>query len=408
MNNQTKDILFQKICVLGLGYIGLPTASILATKGYQVLGVDISERIIKTINKGEIHIVEPDLDVLVKSAVNSGKLKASLKPEKADVFFICVPTPFKENHVPDISYVEAASRSIIPYLEKNNLVILESTSPPQTTLKVAEIISQSGLKVGKDIFLAHAPERVLPGNILNEAINNDRIIGGFNPISAEVCKKFYETFVKGNIYLTNSTTAELSKLCENAYRDVNIAFANELSLICEDLEVNVWELIELANKHPRVKILNPGPGVGGHCIAVDPWFIVDASPKNSRLIKTAREINDHKPEYVIEKVIKAASKFKQPTIGCLGIAYKPNIDDLRESPSKEIAEKLIKLNIGKILVCEPNLKEDHHGEINLSSLNELIKKSDIIVALTSHKEFFEIDPEILKEKIVIDICGIWR
>ncbi|MFC1770872.1 UDP-N-acetyl-D-mannosamine dehydrogenase [Candidatus Margulisiibacteriota bacterium] len=399
---------FDKVCVLGLGYIGLPTASLLATKGYDVVGVDISKKVVDTINKGEIHIVEPDLDILVKSAVQSGKLRATLNPEKADVFFICVPTPFKENHVPDISYVEKATNSIVDFVKKGNLIILESTSPPKTTEKVAAILKKSGLNVDKDLYIVHAPERVLPGNILHEAIYNDRIIGGINSESAEVCDEFYKTFVKGPIFLTNAVTAELAKLCENSYRDVNIAFANELSLIADKLEIDVWELINLANKHPRVNILNPGPGVGGHCIAVDPWFIVDSAPEQAQLIKLARKINDTKPEIVVEKVKQVAKKFHKPVIACLGLAYKPDIDDLRESPAIKIVEKLIGLELGEILACEPNVEEVLIRDIKISSLEEALDQADIVVVLVAHSVFTNIDKNLLKEKIILDICGAWE
>jgi UDP-N-acetyl-D-mannosaminuronic acid dehydrogenase len=404
----TDNKFFKKVCVMGLGYIGLPTSSILATKGYDVLGVDISQDVVDTINRGEIHIVEPDLDILVKSAVNSGKLKASLEPEEADVFFICVPTPFKDNYKPDISYIENATKKIAPYVKKGNLVILESTSPPKTTAIVAKLLKDNGVNTESDVYVAHAPERVLPGNILHEAIYNDRIIGGINKKSSEVCKAFYKTFVKGPIYTTNAVTAEMAKLCENSFRDVNIAFANELSLIADELEINVWELIELANKHPRVNILNPGPGVGGHCIAVDPWFIVDAAPKQARIIKAARVINDSKPNKVVAKVIQLADKFKNPVIGCLGLAYKPNIDDLRESPAKQIFALLKEEGLGDILVCEPNVDRNELPDIKLDSVEKVISKSDIIVALVAHDEFKDVDLELLKEKVIVDTCGVWR
>lgn len=406
MNTQQK--YDKKICVIGLGYIGLPTASILSSKGYDVLGVDINPDVVNTINQGKIHIVEPDLDILVKSAVQSGKLKASLKPDKADIFYICVPTPFKDDHEPDISYVEAASEAIAPLVEKGNLVILESTSPPKTTERVAQILKKSGLNIGKDVFVAHAPERVLPGRILHEAIYNDRIIGGINKESSEVCRSFYESFVMGEIFVTDSVTAEMAKLCENAFRDVNIAFANELSLICDKLGINVWELIKLANKHPRVNILSPGAGVGGHCIAVDPWFIVHSAPLESRIIRTAREVNNSKPEIVIEKVVKMASKLKHPVIGCMGLSYKPDIDDLRESPAKYIVESLVKKQVGDVLVCEPNVEKVKNPAITLVNCDTLLKKADIIVALVAHKEFRQLDPHLLKEKMVVDVCGIWQ
>ncbi|MGB5604928.1 MAG: UDP-N-acetyl-D-mannosamine dehydrogenase, partial [Gammaproteobacteria bacterium] len=293
----------KRICVVGLGYIGLPTASLLGTKGYSVYGVDTSQVVVDTINKGDIHIVEPDLDVLVKSAVLSGRLSAGLEPKAADIFILAVPTPFKDNNQPDLSFVEAATRMISPYVEAGNLVILESTSPVDTTNGVvAKILKEAGHDIARDIYIAHCPERVLPGRILTELVENDRIGGGINKISTEKAVEFYSTFVRGEVLATDSRTAEMAKLTENSFRDVNIAFANELSLICDQEGINVWELIALANRHPRVNILKPGPGVGGHCIAVDPWFIVARAPELARLIRTAREVNDFKPDWVVNKV----------------------------------------------------------------------------------------------------------
>jgi len=399
------DSRFCSVCVVGLGYIGLPTASMLGTKGYDVTGVDVSPKVVETINKGEIHIVEPDLDLLVKSAVNAGKLKASLEPVKADVYIIAVPTPFKDNYVPDLSYVEQASRAIAPFIEKGNLVILESTSPVGTTDgSVAAILTETGLKVGEDVFVAHCPERVLPGRILIELIQNDRIVGGINKKSTSIASDFYREFVSGNVLETDAKTAELSKLTENSFRDVNIAFANELSLICDKENIDVWELISLANRHPRVDILQPGPGVGGHCIAVDPWFIIDRAPEESRLIKQARLVNDAKPDWVISKIVEKASKFKKPTISIMGLAFKANVDDLRESPSVEIAQKLVNLNIGDVLVCEPNIKE--HSIFDLTSLDEAVSRADILVVLVDHSEFKSLSAAKLSEKIIIDTRGI--
>jgi UDP-N-acetyl-D-mannosaminuronic acid dehydrogenase len=398
----------KKICVLGLGYIGLPTASIMATKGFSVVGVDVNPKVVDTINKGNIHIVEPDLDILVKSAALSGNLTAAAMPQEADVFIIAVPTPFKKDKKPDLSFIEGATESIIPVLKKGNLVILESTSPVGTTESQvsAKIAARTGWKPGEDYFVAHCPERVLPGRILRELVDNDRIIGGINRASAEAARDLYKTFVSGNIYLTDCNTAEMSKLVENASRDVNIAFANELSLICDRLGIRVWEVIELANKHPRVNILQPGPGVGGHCIAVDPWFIVDSAPQEARLIRMAREVNDSKPHFVVEKVKKQAQKFKAPVIGCLGLAYKNDVDDLRESPALDITRALIKENVGTVLACEPYAKE--FKEFPLHPLDKVLKESDILVLLVNHKQFYDIDRELLKEKIVIDTRGIWR
>lgn len=403
---------FQKICVMGLGYIGLPTASLLATKGFTVTGIDVSQKVVDTINKGEIHIVEPDLDILVKSAVNSGNLSASLDPVEADVFIIAVPTPFKDggpDHIsgkqPDLSYIEAATKKISPFVKPGNLVILESTSPVGTTDEVvAEILIADCHKVGEDVYVAHCPERVLPGRILIELVENDRVVGGINESSTAVTVEFYERFVRGAVLATTAKTAEMVKLTENSSRDVQIAFANELSMICETESINTWEVIELANRHPRVNILQPGPGVGGHCIAVDPWFIVDRSPEYSRLIKTARDVNDDKPNWVIERVKKCADKFKQPKIACLGLAFKANVDDLRESPAFDIVTQLKALEVGELLVCEPNLSE--HEAFELLSLDQVIKSADIILLLVDHKQFKGLKAAELSEKVLIDTRGV--
>lgn len=396
---------FNSICVMGLGYIGLPTASLLATKGFDVTGVDVSPKVIETINKGEIHIVEPDLDILVKSAVNSGNLRASLEPVEADVFIIAVPTPFKDNYVPDLSYVEQASEAIAPFIKPGNLVILESTSPVGTTENhVAAILEKAGHDIEQDVFVAHCPERVLPGRILIELVQNDRIVGGTNEKSTQVAADFYKSFVRGEVLQTNARTAELSKLTENSFRDVNIAFANELSLICDREGIDVWSLIKLANRHPRVNILQPGPGVGGHCIAVDPWFIIDRAPEEARLIRVAREVNDSKPEWVLNKIREKADKFKEPTIACLGLAFKADVDDLRESPAVQIVENLQASNIGKVLVCEPNIKS--HERFEISSLENALELADIIVVLVDHKEFKSLSAAQLSESIIIDTRGV--
>lgn len=393
------------ICVIGLGYIGLPTASLLGTKGYKVHGVDISKHVVETINKGKIHIVEPDLDILVKSAVQSGNLTASLEPQKADVFILAVPTPFKDDHQPDLSYVKAATEMIAPCIEPGNIVILESTSPVGTTEGVvAKILKGAGHDLNKEVFVAHCPERVLPGRILVELVENDRIVGGVNKLATERAIEFYQTFARGEVLATDSRTAEMAKLTENSFRDVNIAFANELSLICDQENISVWELIALANRHPRVNILQPGPGVGGHCIAVDPWFIVARTPQLSRLIRTAREVNDYKPEWVIEKVKRSADKFKHPVIGCLGLAFKADVDDLRESPSVEIVRQLQNDGIGEILTAEPNLLR--HDEFELMPYEEVVEKSDIILLLVDHKQFRHLKATDLKEKILIDTRGV--
>jgi len=398
---------FENICVVGLGYIGLPTASLLATKGYKVHGVDVSPKVVETINRGNIHIVEPGLDILVKSAVQSGNLKAGLEPIESDVFIIAVPTPFKEGKRPDLSYVESATRVITSYLKPGNLVILESTSPVGTSDEVvAEIIKDSGFTIGEDVFVAHCPERVLPGRILIELVENDRVVGGVDELSTQLAIEFYETFVSGEVLAATAKTAEMVKLTENSFRDVNIAFANELSMICDREGISVWDVISLANRHPRVNILNPGPGVGGHCIAVDPWFIVDRSPEESQLIRTAREVNDRKPEWVIERVRNKAAKFKKPVIGCLGLAFKADVDDLRESPAVEIVERLIEEKLGDILICEPMIAS--HPHYDLSSLENVLKNSDILVLLVDHKPFKKIKPTMVSEKILIDTRGVIR
>ncbi|PEC56413.1 UDP-N-acetyl-D-mannosamine dehydrogenase [Bacillus cereus] len=411
----------KKICVMGLGYIGLPTASLLATKGFQVHGVDVNETAVEMINSGKVHIYEPDLDILVKAAVQSGKLKASLQPEEADVFILAVPTPFKDGHKPDLTYVEAAAKTIAPVIKNGDIIILESTSPIGTTEKVSEWIleERSDLTTSEEmhndkgrIYVAHCPERVLPGHILKELVENDRIIGGLDKESTKRTVEFYKQFVKGQILDTNARTAEMAKLTENSFRDVNIAFANELSLICDKLDINVWELIRLANRHPRVNILQPGPGVGGHCIAVDPWFIVDAAPNEAKLIHAARNVNDYKPKHVVEKIKEKADRFKNPIITCLGLAFKANIDDLRESPAVEIVKELNEQKIGKLLVVEPHvnqLPESLRKEsIELANLSVALLKSDIILILVDHDVFKEIDYSKLQEKIVIDTRGIFN
>jgi UDP-N-acetyl-D-mannosaminuronic acid dehydrogenase len=395
----------QKVCVIGLGYIGLPTASLLGTKGFSVHGVDVSPNVVETINQGRIHIVEPDLDILVKSAVQSGNLGAGLEPIEADIFIIAVPTPFTDGKKPDLTYVDKATRSICPFVKPGNLIILESTSPVGTTDEVvAKILAEHGHAVGSDVFVAHCPERVLPGRILIELVENDRVVGGINDASTQKAVEFYQSFVRGEVLATTAKTAEMVKLTENSFRDVNIAFANEISMIAEGEGINTWEVIALANRHPRVNILQPGPGVGGHCIAVDPWFIVHRSPQYARLIRTAREVNDHKPEWVLERVRKKAAKFKDPVIGCLGLAFKADVDDLRESPAMDIVHRLMEEQLGQLLICEPNLKS--HKELPLSTLQEVLEGADIILLLVDHKPFRKITASDLKEKVVIDTRGI--
>lgn len=411
----------KKICVIGLGYIGLPTASLLATKGYQVHGVDVSPDIVDTINRGDLHIYEPDLDVLVKSAVGSGRLKASLEPEEADIFILAVPTPFRDGHAPDLSYVEQATRSIAPHIKPGDLIILESTSPVGATEQLAAWLGEARPDLtpatanggGSNVYIAHCPERVLPGHVLRELVENDRIIGGINEESTDVCTAFYETFMAGKVLKTNSRTAELAKLVENAFRDVNIALANELSLISDRLGVDVWELIDLANHHPRVNILQPGPGVGGHCIAVDPWFIIHSAPEESRVIRAAREVNDNKPTWVMDRVKAKAERLKSPRIACLGLAFKANIDDLRESPALTITETLARDGVGEILAVEPYISECPPSlakldNLRLVGLDEALAQADIILLLVDHDQFKKIDRRMLEDKIVIDTRGALR
>jgi len=405
----------KSISVLGLGYIGLPTASIFATKGYKVSGIDISPSVVDTINSGKIHIKEPDLDVLVRAAVQSGNLKASLQLTPSDVFIIAVPTPFDVqadgSRKPDLRFVENAARSIAPHIVAGNLVILESTSPVGTTEKVKQWIEEECLKLKRGqingVLYAHCPERILPGQMLKELVSNDRIAGGLTPEASEISKKLYESFCTAQIFITDARTAEMAKLTENAFRDVNIAFANELSLICDRLKINVWELIRLANRHPRVKILQPGPGVGGHCIAVDPWFIVDAAPKEARLLRVAREVNDSKPHHVVAQVKQAALGIAQPVIACLGLAFKANVDDLRESPSVEITAELAQSGL-KVLAVEPHVEKLPsllEGKVELTDLASALKRAHVIVLLVDHQAFGSLTLTQLAGKKIIDTRG---
>tara|TARA_B100001059_G_C17822143_1_gene578986 strand:+ start:1210 stop:2415 length:1206 start_codon:yes stop_codon:yes gene_type:complete len=392
------------VVMMGLGYIGLPTAALIASRGLKVTGVDIHQSVVDTINKGEIHIIEPDLDGLVHKVVKEGFLQASTKPIASDVYLIAVPTPFKGNYEPNLSYVASAVKSIIPTLEKGALVILESTSPVGTTRKMEKLIYDERPELKGNISLAYCPERVLPGNILHELKHNDRAIGGINEASTQKAIEFYKHFVIGTLHPSNAKTAEMVKLVENASRDNQIAFANELSIICDKAGINVWEMIALANKHPRVNILNPGTGVGGHCIAVDPWFIVSEFPEESTLIRKSRETNTYKTEWVIEKIKNKALAFKienkrEPIIACMGLAFKPDIDDLRESPALLVTKRLINDDF-KVLAVEPNIKK--HNEFDIISANDAIKKADIIVFLVKHNEFINID---IKDKIILDFVN---
>lgn len=398
----------KKICVIGLGYIGLPTAALLSNAGYSVHGVDVNQHAVDVINQGKIHIVEPDLDTFVHSAVASGRLRASTMPAEADVFMICVPTPFlrDDNPVPqpDLSYVEAAAKAIAQYVRPNNIVILESTSPVGTTELVRDTLSQSGIDVSS-IHFSYCPERVLPGRIMIELIENDRVVGGLTAAATDLTATFYKTFVRGEVLKTDSKTAEMCKLVENSSRDVGIAFANELSILCDGLGIDVNELIRFANRHPRVNILQPGCGVGGHCIAVDPWFIVAKDPKNSNLIRTAREVNNFKNKWVIEKVKNEALKFqiahsRPARIACMGLAFKPDIDDLRESPALAVAESLCDAMF-EVVAVEPNI-ESREG-LKLVSIAAGVKDSDIIVFLVKHSQFVSLDTA---GKLVLDFCGV--
>lgn len=390
---------------MGLGYIGLPTAAVIANRNINVLGVDVNEEVIKTINDGRIHIIEPALEGLVKHVVEKGLLKASTSTENADVFLIAVPTPFKENYIPDLKYVELAAKMIIPKLKEGDLFIIESTSPVGTTEKIADLIFIDKPELRNKIYIAYCPERVLPGKVIYELENNDRVIGGIDEKSTKVAIEFYRKFVKGELHATNSKTAEMCKLVENSSRDVSIAFANELSIICDKAGINVWELIKLANKHPRVNILQPSTGVGGHCIAVDPWFIVSAFQKEAVMIKNARKINTYKTNWVIEKIKRSALQFeldnnRKPVLALMGLAFKPDIDDIRESPALLVAETLLNEGSYNILFIEPNIKK--HSKFSLTHYNKIKDKADIIIYLVAHKQF----KDFRTTSIELDFCGI--
>ncbi|MDR0865229.1 MAG: UDP-N-acetyl-D-mannosamine dehydrogenase [Candidatus Symbiothrix sp.] len=402
----TKDRYLDAV-FMGLGYIGLPTAAFAASKGLNILGVDINPSVVETINRGEIHIIEPYLGNLVKEVVNSGHLQAAVEPKIANAYFIVVPTPFKQNHRADISYVESATRTVIPYLKAGDLFVIESTSPVMTTEKMAALIWKERPELKDKIYIAYCPERVLPGNVLYELEHNDRVIGGINPESTQKAIEFYSRFVKGTLHPTNARTAEMCKLTENSSRDVQIAFANELSMICDKAYINVWELIALANKHPRVKILQPGSGVGGHCIAVDPWFIVSDYPEQAQIIKRSRETNDYKADWCANRAIEAARQFeiengREPVVACMGLAFKPDIDDLRESPAKYITSRILSESNAEVLVVEPNISE--HKTYHLTEYREAYQKADIVVWLVGHKPFYDIEKD--NTKIELDFCGI--
>jgi UDP-N-acetyl-D-mannosaminuronic acid dehydrogenase len=415
---------FETISVIGLGYIGLPTAAMFASRKKKVIGVDVNQHAIDTINRGEIHIVEPDLDMIVHEAVSEGYLRATNTVESADAFLIAVPTPFKDSDSeipePDLKYIEAAAKSIAPVLKKGDLVILESTSPVGATEQMAQWLAEIREELSfpqtsgcdADVNVAHCPERVLPGHVVRELVENDRVIGGMSSKCSERAIELYKTFVKGECVVTNARTAEMAKLTENSCRDVQIAFANELSIICDKLDINVWELISLANRHPRINILQPGPGVGGHCIAVDPWFIVSKTPEEAQIIHTARKVNDTKPDWVINKVKIAIADFlqanpsktaKEVTIACYGLAFKPNIDDLRESPALRIAEKISNIHTGKVFAIEPNISEFKNKKIELLKCQGQKAIADISIILVKHKEFKIMN---MKSEIIIDTVGL--
>ena len=411
----------QRVAVIGLGYIGLPTAAILASHGHSVVGVDVNPKHVEAVNRGEVPFVEPDLGTHVAGAVSQGHLSAQAETPRADVYIIAVPTPFKDGHEADLSYIDAATDAIIPHLQGGELVILESTSPPGATQHLADRITTARPELttndgdsSRNVDVAHCPERVLPGRVMVELVTNDRIVGGLTPRAAERAKELYATFCNAQIHVTDAVTAEMAKLTENSFRDVNIAFANELSIIAERLGIDVFELIELANKHPRVNILQPGPGVGGHCIAVDPWFIVSAVPEQARLIRTAREVNDSKPEYVINKILEHVDGKEAPVVAALGLAFKPDIDDMRESPALEITRDLAeRLPNARILAVEPNVEElparlASLGNVELAELADVLGQADVAALLVDHREFKEIDASTLDTIPTVDTRGVWR
>jgi UDP-N-acetyl-D-mannosaminuronic acid dehydrogenase len=426
----TMNLPFETISIVGLGYIGLPTAAVFASRKVKVIGVDVNQHAVDTINRGQIHIVEPDLDMVVRAAVSEGYLRATTKAEPADAFLIAVPTPFKDGptgpHHPDMDYIESASKSVATVLKAGDLVILESTSPVGATEQMAAWLAEARPDLtfpqthgeASDIRIAHCPERVLPGQVLRELVQNDRVIGGMTPKCSDAATRLYKTFVQGECVITNARTAEMCKLTENSFRDVNIAFANELSIVCDKLDINVWELIKLANRHPRVNILQPGPGVGGHCIAVDPWFIVSQSPDEARLIRTAREVNDSKPNWVIEKTKVAMTNHllanpgtlvRDITIACLGLAFKQDIDDLRESPALSITNTLAELNMAQIWAVEPNIEQAPktlHKSILLTDVATACNYADIILILVDHSEFLEIKWNQIKCQAIVDTKGV--
>lgn len=415
------DTKHPTVAVIGMGYIGLPTAAVLATRGVPVIGVDIQADVVDAVSRGEVPFAEPDLAVAVSGAVAMGNLTASVETPQADVYIIAVPTPFKENHRADLRHVETATRAIAPQLRGGEIVILESTSPPGTTEQIAQWLMEQrpdlrppgATEFRPDYHVAHCPERVLPGRIMVEMLTNDRVIGGITADCAERAAELYRVFCQGEIAITTARAAEMSKLVENSFRDVNIAFANELALVCERLRINVWDVIALANRHPRVNILQPGPGVGGHCIAVDPWFIVGAAEEEARIIRLARTINDERPHLLAQRIVDRASRFKQPRLAMLGLAYKADVDDLRESPAIEIVELVAtQLPDVDIAVCEPHLAElpfelQQRSNVRLSHLVPAIEEADIVALLVDHRPFKTIPPSLLEGRILFDTRGIW-
>lgn len=414
------------VSVFGLGYIGLPTATLIASCGVNVIGVDVTEHVVNSVNAGKLHIVEPELGEVLADVVHKGYLRATMTPEAADAFLIAVPTPFKDGHKPDISYIQSVAQSLAPILRQGNIVILESTSPVGTTEQLAGWLAEARPDLSfpqqagnnADVQVAYCPERVLPGQVLKELVENDRVIGGMSEKASAMAVEVYRVFVKGTLSISNARTAEMCKLTENSFRDVNIAFANELSLICDKLGIDVWELISLANRHPRVNILQPGCGVGGHCIAVDPWFIVDTTPAEARLIRTAREVNDGKPHWVLEKVKAAIAdalahnpdkRMQDITVACLGLAFKPDIDDLRESPAVELTQMIADLGC-RVIAVEPNINALPHrldeGNVNLGTLDEALTAADVTCLLVKHSEFKKNAENIKKADKLIDVIGL--
>ena len=413
--------MMSKVCVVGLGYIGLPTAAMLASRGHEVLGCDINECVVAGVNSGRAHFREPDLDMLLAAAVQTGRLRAATRPAAADVFVLAVPTPFTDGRKPDLSFVDAATDAIAPLLKPGNTVILESTSPVGTTERIAARLAAAvpGLRLPRfgepapegAVHLAHCPERILPGNMLRELVSNDRIVGGMTDDCAQRARALYETFVTGKIFLTDCRTAEFVKLAENAYRDVNIAFANELALICDRLGLDVWKAIALANRHPRVQVLQPGAGVGGHCIAVDPWFLVDAAPAEARLIRTAREVNDARPHLVVDRIRALAERFRKPVVACFGLTYKPDVEDLRESPAVTIVRALAETGDMELLVCDPWVRAlppelAEIGRVRLVDAETARREADVVAFLVAHSHFRRMETRLFLNKAVVDPVGL--